>query len=781
MGSEMCIRDRLKRYNQAVLREQACPNPLTSLTLTTGEILEDSLAIHLAHTAHYEKAFSTPVAHEDGIHAKGWDWETGGTKEDFLKRIKHHGIPSKYQDVIWEAMQPLTSSNVIKEELGTMFAKPPTFREFCNAISAKPGKTSGGVSGLTYEHMKIWSKNYKREVYTNLIKTWMSEEVPDWWKWRWLCPIPKTAEDTTLAGQRPVILVEVVRKTWVALIIHRINTCWKKYDILHTSQHGFRSARGTDTALMGLQMMFEQSQSSDSPLYLTSWDISKAFDSPGKNALRFAWSRLGVPTGIANFLVSLDEGGHTIVRTPYAQKQWNKKKYAGFPAGTTEMKALFLEAIRGTGQGDVGSPMNWDALFDILLCALSSVKDDRFYTHGSSERLSPVPDIAYADDLVSGMSSLSGIQEKAKIVSAFAIIFGLDIAKAKLRSFIHNAHSIRSVPTSFPIFTSAMGTPYKEPAVNDILSDSDFESVFASDSEGSLKWMEHAVPIATSGAFKSLGMVYDIAVKPAQLHKTQYELTKVRAERSCNIIKRARGSRVQLGLVVSTCIARRVEYTGKFSAWTKTQFDDIDKVFTRTYKKTSSNNTFFPDALIYLPRELGGLGFSKISDNINAAKFSIQNRHLHASGQIAENMDTLLYNGVVHTSQIPNLSTGVVAYPSTVLVPNCWANSLLHFAAEGGLSLCRQGVFTQRTSSSSIISASRPATQVQPWRYVHDRNISMLVICILTYLVPQKAGMISVGLLELHYLNYRKVTHQRTSSACAPNSFGAHLWTPTRN
>jgi len=68
-------------------------------------------------------------------------------------------------------------------------------------ISAKPGKTSGGITGFTYNHMKAWSKNFKREVYNNLTKTWKAMEAPDWWKWRWLCPIPKNTVNNSLAGQ----------------------------------------------------------------------------------------------------------------------------------------------------------------------------------------------------------------------------------------------------------------------------------------------------------------------------------------------------------------------------------------------------------------------------------------------------------------------------------------------------------------------------------------------------------------------------------------------------
>ena len=133
---------------------------------------------------------------------------------------------------------------------------------------------------------------------------------------------------------------------------------------------------------------------------------------------------------MADILVSLDEEGHTVVRTPYARRSWKKYKYRGFKE-TPE----FVNAERGAGQGDDGSPFNWDAAYDILLCAVDSVKAEQFYILRSSGDLTPAADIAYADDLLSRMSSLSGLQLKADIVSAFSIIFGLDIAADKLRTF----------------------------------------------------------------------------------------------------------------------------------------------------------------------------------------------------------------------------------------------------------------------------------------------------------------------------------------------------------
>ena len=89
----------------------------------------------------------------------------------FLAAIHHHSIPTEYQDIIWNAMQPAPDSNKVRDDLEDVFDAPHTFHEFCNAISAKPGKTSGGLTGHTFDHMKAWSKSLKRDVYNNLIKT----------------------------------------------------------------------------------------------------------------------------------------------------------------------------------------------------------------------------------------------------------------------------------------------------------------------------------------------------------------------------------------------------------------------------------------------------------------------------------------------------------------------------------------------------------------------------------------------------------------------------------
>ena len=72
-------------------------------------------------------------------------------------------------------------------------------------------------------------------------------------------------------------------------------------------------------------------------------------------------------------------------------------------------------------------------MFDILLDSLRTITSDFCFQDIVGFQY-PTDDIA-ADDLLSACGTFKALQKKANIVSAFCIIFGLDIATAKLRTF----------------------------------------------------------------------------------------------------------------------------------------------------------------------------------------------------------------------------------------------------------------------------------------------------------------------------------------------------------
>ena len=85
-----------------------------------------------------------------------------------------------------------------------------------------------------------------------------------------------------------------------------------------------------------------------------------------------AWTRLGVPPEWASFLIQLDIDGTTTVRLPISQHAYDHKELAGLhrlqALGATD---ILFPAARGVPQGDVASPFGWNAVYDILLRALT--------------------------------------------------------------------------------------------------------------------------------------------------------------------------------------------------------------------------------------------------------------------------------------------------------------------------------------------------------------------------------------------------------------------------
>ena len=84
-----------------------------------------------------------------------------------------------------------------------------------------------------------------------------------------------------------------------------------------------------------------------------------------------AWNRLGVPKEWVQFLIQLDLES-TTVRLPLSQHAHDRHGMDGL----RRLQALGAEDIllpdeRGVPQGDVASPFGWNAVYDILLRALT--------------------------------------------------------------------------------------------------------------------------------------------------------------------------------------------------------------------------------------------------------------------------------------------------------------------------------------------------------------------------------------------------------------------------
>ena len=111
----------------------------------------------------------------------------------------------------------------VANELAIALTPPPTREEFKAALNQKSGVSAGGFTLCTYQMMKTWTEEYFEAAYLRLEEMWYHKHIPEWWKWRWLHPIPKVASNVlSLEILRPIMLIEVTRKLWHSITFDRI-------------------------------------------------------------------------------------------------------------------------------------------------------------------------------------------------------------------------------------------------------------------------------------------------------------------------------------------------------------------------------------------------------------------------------------------------------------------------------------------------------------------------------------------------------------------------------
>jgi len=259
---------------------------------------------------------------------------------------------------------------------------------------------------------------------------WKDGVVPKEWIRKWLVLIPKGVGES-LDDLRPLMLIEATRKIWSGIFLARIQSFLERNKVLHPSQHGASRGMGTDTAAPILINALETAREWGSSVYISSWDVKRAFDSISREYQIAALVRVGIPSFTAEYLVNMDGGGEIAVRTPLNETNnlgvggWDNIKEDGYTFG----------AGRGTGQGDPLSPLIFACCLDPLICALADVNDGAFFVQGLHQTPTEVPDIAYVDDAISITGSFVALQAKADIMSAFAMLINIKLSLKKRRTF----------------------------------------------------------------------------------------------------------------------------------------------------------------------------------------------------------------------------------------------------------------------------------------------------------------------------------------------------------
>jgi hypothetical protein len=550
-------------------------------------IVSDPCIIHETLTGFFEEWFSSSATiPRDDIRSSSASWQhlLEDSLDNFLTRYAHLNIPEHILTILYTALQPPLPSPELELFQSSVMVLP-SYDEFLAAIRTCRRGSAGGISGLTYNMVKAWPDKVKELAYALLSECWANNIIPDFWRIKWLVPIPKTPEPT-LNDLRPLSLIEVLRKLWVNIFVHRITTYWNDHNTLQPAQHGCTRYLGTEPAVMELASALETAKDEKANLFFTSWDMKRAFDSISKPLQLFAWVRLGIPIPLAEYLVALDTNGTSIIRSPYTTH-----KLATLGVSPTICQTYGFTARRGAGQGDVASPFIWNAVYDILLKALRTVQERPFFTRSLTGHLRPATDIAYVDDLISLRSSHDAIQSLADIVSGFCCLFGITLSTAKFRAM-----------------AIQWGNPHPAPPKNLIIH---------TDS-----WSPTEVPMLSQGVVRHLGVSWDMALSGAP----QFTDIKQSLATMLGQVENCSASATTKWLCIALKIFPKITYAAKFSAWPVSKYYELDKLVNASLRRILRFPPNSPEALLYLPHGHLGCGLYSLSMKIHKAKLAIFHR-----------------------------------------------------------------------------------------------------------------------------------------------------------
>ena len=633
----------------------------------TDDITTDPIRIYELATKHFEEWFGDPSGTEnDAIHNEKDAWMRSlATFDEFQAHIGHLGIPESIAKLLFKAITTVPNYELARLEMELILTIPPTLTEFSTAIKHLKTNKAGGWTGLTFNMIRKWSDTAIAAAHEALCILWKRKDIPHWWKWRLLTPIPKKAESTDLANFRPLMLIETTRKLWTSILIKKVSAIWHKHKLLSTAQNAFIWQLGTDSASIQHVQVLEEAQRLGCSIHRSSWDMSRAFDAVSKNAARLAWTRLGIPMEIADYLVSQDVQGTNVVNCPLSMATEKEFGYSGFKGQHPLPSYLKSEvapkdslptfpAARGTGQGDVTSPACWTAVFDILLRALQLDGTGAFFKRSHNGDVTLVMDNAFADDMDSKTATIEGLQRKADIVSAFCVLFNINISIPKLRR------------------VSSHWQQKKGDAAENIIIHT-------------RGWQAQEVEGTSKEATEYLGVKYDTDNSGSTALREMLSM----ASKVCNIIRHTTASVESKMLVAIMSTYAKIKYQAKMCGLTLQEYQELDKPFHKLFTEITKNLHGYPKELLHSPTLYGGLGVPRLSDLIQEDKLGMLYRTLHGSPQLEDTAISLLQNLALDCGQDWTHDKGGVLTELKHTRKHYWLRSTAEWLAQAGVYVCR--------------------------------------------------------------------------------------------
>ena len=268
---------------------------------------------------------------------------------------------------------------------------------------------------------------------------------------------------------------------------------------------------------------------------------------------------------------------------------------------------------------------------------------------------------------------------KADIVSAFAIIFGLDIAVAKLRACkVEWGQESRQNNALDTLTVHKMG--WKTPEAEQV-------SLRSHSTQGMAE------------ALKYLGVTFDYANTD---HSSHRELVCLLQDKLRLLHTLTCDKELKLEAIIYS-LYPKIRYPAKLAGWSLESYQYIDRIFSAAFRRILQLAPTFPHALLYSARTEGGIGLPLFSSQAQQDKLAMMFRAMHSDSSTKASMVSMLERGLRATHSLP---TGIQQrlqpqdikrqqrdeeFRKQATQQSLWTQSISEWLALDGRSLYRHG------------------------------------------------------------------------------------------
>ncbi|GBB85657.1 hypothetical protein RclHR1_12140006 [Rhizophagus clarus] len=455
--------------------------------------------------------------------------------------------------------------DTVSPDIYNSLLSPPSLEEWLSTVSSMPNGKVPDPFMITYEMLKHLGPTTNSLLLLLIRKCFASADIPDLWRQAMVFPISKPHEwRCQLKNTRPITLLEVIRKSFVKLFYIRLSAILAAHNVLKGGNFAGLLGRTCRDSIITLESIIHDANHNNSPLWILSQDISKAFDSVNLTMLKFVLERIRLPALAITLILSFFMNRSNRVFTAY---------------GETSSYQVCI----GIDQGEVISPLLWVIYIDPLLTVLKTEMLDPYILRPptlSSNMTNSIPDIfinnlIFMNDSTLISSSKAGLEHMLSITEEF---YALNNTSANHQKYV-------LITNSLPLTTTSTISPVEFHLSLSSLNEIPFISV---------------TPLSITSSFRFLGVWFNI--------KSSRDFVKKQIAGECNsfaaTLRPARLSAKQIVYLYNSVLIPKLEYRLQVTHLSATDCYVTTRSIRSLVKHKANFFRSLPNPILYLSHAL---------------------------------------------------------------------------------------------------------------------------------------------------------------------------------